>query len=255
MSAIRRSAARDSALIQAARKGSEEGVRAALANGARPNAFEGNMSALGFSALLGARGCIDALLEAGACVSFGEPRVLDPLSLAIQHGQPACARLLMSAGADVNAVDRDGGATPLLRAVLNGQHELARELIERGADVEARLDHTSGALMLCATQKDEPMARLLLAAGANPNYTLADGFTPLMMACAQGDSGMGQLLLDGGADPLLVSSSGHSALQIAREGGGAEMERLLMGWDCAQEAKSLSAEIESAAAVRPPLRM
>jgi len=64
---------------------------------------------------------------------------------AVWHGQPECAKLLIAAGADVNARDK-GENTPLFDAVTNDGRRTTREgrnactalLIEAGADFNAR---------------------------------------------------------------------------------------------------------------------
>ena len=55
---------------------------------------------------------------------------------AASDGQDAIIRLLLDAGASVNAADLDGW-TPLHFASENGQEETVNLLLDRGADIDA----------------------------------------------------------------------------------------------------------------------
>ena len=100
-------------------------------------------------------------------------------------------RLLVEAGANVNARETAREQTALMWAVTQGQHQVVRVLIEAGADVEAR-------------SKVRP--RLMYDVG--PNAAVFDqgvivplgGFTPLLFAARHGDVESARLLLAGGAD-------------------------------------------------------
>src|SRR5262249_56248220 len=50
-----------------------------------------------------------------------------------RDGCGECIRLLVEAGADINAADQDG-ITPLLSAIINGHYDAAGLLLEKGAD-------------------------------------------------------------------------------------------------------------------------
>ena len=72
-----------------------------------------------------------ALLELGA-----DPNVTEkaPLSRAIENGYKGLTRILIAAGADINAIERSG-TTALFSAASVGNLELVKELLELGADV------------------------------------------------------------------------------------------------------------------------
>lgn len=70
------------------------------------------------------------LLERGAYANGG----FTPLHFAAREGQLEVARLLLDAGADVNAPAADG-KSPLNLAIYNGHYTLAELLIDRSADV------------------------------------------------------------------------------------------------------------------------
>jgi ankyrin repeat protein len=62
-----------------------------------------------------------------------------PIHAAVSAGRLEAARVLLDAGADVNAAEH-GGYTALHLAAGNGDEALIRLLLERGADPTARLD-------------------------------------------------------------------------------------------------------------------
>lgn len=98
-------------------------------------------TALHFAAFFGQPAAVALLLERGAhaaAVSQNPMRVM-PLHSAAAVRDVEASRLLLDAGAPVDAKQQDG-FTPLLEAVQNGDVELARLLLERGADPDLAKD-------------------------------------------------------------------------------------------------------------------
>ena len=73
-----------------------------------------------------------------------------------------------------------GGATPLMYAVLYADAEDVRLVLDAGADVNARNEVGATALMWAVDDLDK--TRLLLRKGADPNARSDDGRTPLLVA-------------------------------------------------------------------------
>ncbi|WP_327583543.1 ankyrin repeat domain-containing protein [Nonomuraea sp. NBC_00507] len=107
-----------------------------------------------------------------------------PLLVAARDGHTEIARLLLTAGADVNAVEPTFGAVPLHKAVYNGHQELTR-LIATWPGVDLNFQ---GATNGYAPLHDaiwhgyHECARILVTAGAGLDLVGHDGKTPLDLA-------------------------------------------------------------------------
>lgn len=185
-----------------------------------------------------------------------------PLHTAAIHGQVEIARMLLDAGADLEAGDRDA-STPLHDACLNRRREVVALLLERGADVHRRDLNAAYALSFAAAGGDTAIVGMLLDAGADlyhrdrfgmtllhhavsrgldrladsllargedVNARSAAGDTPLMWAAARNRVEMARKLLARGARPELGNVHGETPLHRAAEGNHLEMGRLLLAW-------------------------
>jgi len=119
------------------------------------------------------------------------------LQLACFFAQPACARLLVERGANVEAVSKNGMELRALHAAAAGR---SLECVE-----------------------------LLLEHGAEPNSTQHGGWTALHAAVSIPDPRMVALLLARGADPRQQNEFGKSPLDIAREKNDPAVLRFLQG--------------------------
>lgn len=192
--------------------------------------------------------------ENQASLASGENGVT-PVLLAIYHGKPDIARLLVTLGAPLSFAERcalgqeeealqnltadralleqrsGDGHTPLGLAIFFGHGSLARKLIEAGADVNAAAANAQqvAPLHAAAAVRDVETARALLARGADPNARQQQGFTPLHGAASRGDLEMAALLLAHGADRLARTDDGLTAADVARKYGHPDFAEWLEG--------------------------
>ncbi len=178
------------------------------------------------------------------------PGGLTPLIFAARQGCVDCAKVLLSAGADVNIVDPESH-TALVIALMNGHFDVAEVLIEGGINVNmpdnvgrtplwAAVDaHTIPSSNRPAPKETDDtlsslnIVQLLLQRGANvdaalrqqiPYRTKLDrggdgvlgaGTTPLLRAAKAGDTPVIALLLEKGANPKAVTRNGVNAIMMA----------------------------------------
>lgn len=153
---------------------------------------------------------------------------MNPLHQAILRKQTPIALLLLSRGADPEALD-SSGRTPLHLAVERGDVDVVWALLAQGAD-PARRDKIGWTPLHHAAAKDQvKIARFILDAGLDPNVRSERGGTPLHEAAASGGAEMVKLLLERGTDPAVRSSTGVTALDIAREFGNEAAIAVLEG--------------------------
>jgi quinoprotein dehydrogenase-associated probable ABC transporter substrate-binding protein len=119
---------------------------------------------------------------------------LTPLGIAAQNAKVKATRVLLDAGADVNAPIAQGGYTPLMLASISGSSELATALIERGAKVNAANPGGLTALMIAAAGNRSTIAGLLLRSGADVNAHTEDGRTALSIAQANSSDAVVKVL-------------------------------------------------------------
>jgi ankyrin repeat protein len=99
---------------------------------------------------------------------------------------------------DVNVKDQRE-STPLMYAAAYGSIDAMKLLVEAGADVNAKNTFDVTALMWCAN--DLAKVRLLVEKGANVNARSKQGRTPLLIAAAHDrNSAVVKLLIDKSAD-------------------------------------------------------
>jgi ankyrin repeat protein len=264
----------DTALMMAARSGKSDAVRVLLDNGAKINTQEtwGGTSALMWAVSERHPDIVKLLIDRGADVnahSWFVPSVhgrgfegvkpeppkpgqlpqefagglLTPLIFAAREGDLESTRLLVAAGADVNARCGDG-KDALGLALFNGAWDVASFLIDSHANVnqadaqgftplfwavDRRNMETAPNFPWMVTTDPLPLIRKLLDAGANPNAIvnntprarMREGSprivyaTAMMRAAWSGDLEVVKLLLAYGADPHILSRDNETTLEAA----------------------------------------
>jgi cytohesin len=221
----------------------------ALLIGARANLNVARADGATALHLAARRGAVDQLIAAGADVNVFDNSGDTPLmsavrksdvatvsklvaagaQLDVQYGGDgtalhfACRKIvdvLISAGADVNAVNRHG-ETPLFRAVQFHNRELVLSFVAAGARLNlnaARMSDSVTALHLARGDN----AQCLIDAGADPNVVDVHGNTPLIAAVERGDCAAALALIAAGAIMNVARTSKRfSALHVAMLHGAA----------------------------------
>jgi len=170
------------------------------------------------------------LVEAGAVVNAQHDNGLASLMYVsvLPHQYQDVAKFLIEAGADVNAKDNEGRHS-LDMASYRGHKDIVQLLIEAGANVNAQTDMGNTALIIASEYGHAEVAQLLLEAGADVNTQGNTGFTALMFAAEHGHTEVAQLLLEEGADVNTQSNEGFTALMLASVNRYPEITKLLIG--------------------------
>ena len=132
--------ASDSPLADAVMRGDSAGLRMLLKQGADVNEVQGDgMTALHWAASRGNIAATRMLVSAGARLDpVTRNGNYTPLHLAAQNGRVETVRALLAAGANVNALTSSGGASALHFAASSGDAATVEALIEKGAPVNGR---------------------------------------------------------------------------------------------------------------------
>jgi ankyrin repeat protein len=264
----------DTALMMASRTGKTDAIMALLEIGAQVNAKEtwGGTTALMWAVSERHPAAVKVLIDNGADVNARSNFVaaangrgfegrtptapkagqgveefasgsLTPMMLAAREGDVESARLLVAAGADVNAIAGDG-KDALGLAIFNGNYDVASFLVDNKSKVnqadtqgftplfwavDRRNMETAPNFPWMVTTDPLPLIKKLLDAGANPNALVNNTprarmragsprivfATPLMRAAFSGDLELVKLLLSHGADPTIVSKDGETMVSAA----------------------------------------
>jgi ankyrin repeat protein len=199
------------ALLQAARSGKIESVRALIDYGADPNAD--------FSK--------EAITESGGGMTMTRQGGASVLISVAESGNPQLVREILSYHPDVNARGRQGKTALFVAAEEDSDTdadgarvECVRLLAQAGADVNAR-DEDGNTALHETFQKD--VAEELLKLGANVNARNKDGETPIFTTV---DDEEIPLLIEHGADLSILNNKGQTVLEAASIHGPLRQEAL-----------------------------
>jgi ankyrin repeat protein len=199
-------------------------------------------------------------------LSPAEQQSLDAMLIqAAESGDPRAVRLLLEAGANINATD-ERGRTEVMTATHANQVETVRALIDAGADINLRDDRLDNPFLYASAEGLFEIVQLTIDANADTRLTNRFGGTALIPAAERGhveivrelltrtdvdvdhvndlgwtalleaiilsDGGerhrqIIQLLVDHGADVNLPDSNGITPLAHARQRGFAQIIEIL----------------------------
>ena len=167
---------------------------------------------------------VRALLTAGADVNAVQPDGTTALHWAAHWDDLDTADLLIRRDANVNAIN-ELGATPLWVSCVHGGAPVIERLLQAGADVNAALPSGETPLMTAARTGIVEAVRALLKHGADVDaIELSRGQTALMWAVAQRHPDVVRLLIEHGADVRARSSIRRVIVNTGTAGGDAQFE-------------------------------
>ena len=236
-------------LLQAVLTSDLKMVRLLIAKGANVKA-QGESGITPLHAAAFDAGLTRVLLDAGADPNAATSSGQTPLFGAVRNGNEAVVRMLLRAGANVNALRAAASRSvpPLNAAVTSGNAAIVRRLIAAGADVKlvgplpssglkrgciecVRALLEKGAMPTAQSVADAAapgslaMVKLLVEANAPVNGQDARGYTPLMRAALSyhQNPALVDYLLSKGAETSPRNEAGDTALSIARRFGETQL--------------------------------
>ncbi|XP_014908865.1 B-cell lymphoma 3 protein homolog [Poecilia latipinna] len=129
--------------------------------------------------------CLSVLLSfssSSPCLEIRNFEGLSPLHLAVLQGHRNLAKMLLDAGADINAMDIKSGQSPLMHAVESNNADMVHFLIENGCDVNSQSYSGNTALHIACGRGQVDTVRLLLKSGADSSLKNYHNDTPVMVA-------------------------------------------------------------------------
>lgn len=108
-----------------------------------------------------------AMLDGGVEINPNADIYMSPLGVAIYKDDPVMIKALVVKGADVNLVDRETGGTPLIFAARYGTSKVVEVLLDAGAEINAK-DKNGRTALSAARQNIDPysITELLKRRGA-----------------------------------------------------------------------------------------
>jgi uncharacterized protein len=179
----------------------------------------GGLTPLLYAARDGRTEAAKILVDAGADIEAVDPNGVTPLLMAIADNQVATARLLIDRGAKINVTDWYG-RTPLWTAVEVRNMDEDNGSFENGVEREPLLDLINvlldnGANPNARTKESIPIRRFMLRTTGTLEWVDFTGQTPFLRAAYSGDVTVMRLLLKHGADPKITTFGGTTPLMAA----------------------------------------
>ena len=148
---------------------------------------------------------------------------------AVDEGNVEIVDLFVRANFNIHSED-DKGTPALIIALKKGYTIIGRILINAGADINAkdRIGMTP-LLLTCGkfSSGNKEIAEMLINKGANINARDLVGFTPLLLSVTGGVSGIAELLIEKGADLYAATKTGKTALSLAEMTGNMKIAELI----------------------------
>ncbi len=210
-------AAKSTPLMEAAAVGRLEMVELLLKHGADISVVSSEGTNAFHYAVVNSKHDVAQFLKArGAEIVKKTQEELDGklLMTAINLYDEAIVKLYLGLGANPNGALTGGTkTTALMEAISKGKPGIAKMLIEAGADVNAKDILGQTALMIAVSKAPVEIVRMLLDAKADVNAKDLKGLTALMrVGYDENQYTFVKMLLDAGADVNECDNQGHTAL-------------------------------------------
>lgn len=148
--------------------------------------------------------------------------------LACEADRPTVVKLLLSRGADANAVNKHGVTALMFAARTVDGLDCVSQLLDAGARIDVTDEDQNAAIAHAAAQGNLAVVRLLCDRDANFNVQNKAGATPLMAATYYVHADVVAYLLQRGADTTRRNKDGSRAVDIAAAVGSLESLRQLL---------------------------
>lgn len=148
---------------------------------------------------------------------------------ALINGDKELIDLFVRAGINIHCEDEKGTPSVLI-AMKKGYTVIVRILLNAGADINATDKMGITLLMLAcgkSTQSYKEIAKLLIDKGARINEYDRLGYTPLLLSLSGGSDEIAELLIEKGADVYAQTKYGETALSLAEKAGYSKIIVLL----------------------------
>lgn len=171
---------------------------------------------------------VDILIKLGANINISDANGQTPLMYAAAKNSVYSTKLLLSQN-EIKLEEKDiVGKTALILAAYYESCEVLKLLIDAGADLNAVDYNGLSALDYAVMRSNHNSIRILIANGANINYSDKTGKTPLIIAAIYDNAPDAEKLINAGADIRIKDSNQKSAFLIAAEKNAARFLKLLI---------------------------